>query len=410
MKARCAGLKCRECGKLIAEEAYVQACPDCGAPMRVVFESDSLAEAMAGIPVKGEESLLKKWEPILPINDPSLIDEVSLGEIETRLLPSKKLGPALGLKNLHFEIEQGPTLSLKDRGTALCALKALEFGFKTICVASSGNNAASVSAYGARSGLKPVVFVQKNVSPAKICKSVLYGGHVVRIDGDMATASHICNEMVDRHHWFQCGGPNPYRIVSKRTFAYGLVNQLGREPDVVLIPCGGGAGLVAAHDAFGEMLEAGVIKKLPRLVAVQLEACAPIAKALAQGAEDVAPVQKKPSLSDAIMNANPYWGRYCLRAIRETGGTAITVSDDDFINAIRQLGSREGIFVEPAGAATVAALEKLKNEPWFNADDMVVCNLTGHGLNMPSVAASDADIPGVTPASIEAVEKEVLKS
>lgn len=110
-----------------------------------------------------------------------------------------------------------------------------------MCLSSSGNNAASVSAYGSRAGLNPVVFVQKHVSAAKIFKSLVYGGRVVRIDGDMAAASRICGEMVKRRKWFQCGGPNPYRIAAKRTFAYGIVQQLGRAPDTVLIPCGGGA-------------------------------------------------------------------------------------------------------------------------------------------------------------------------
>ena len=300
MHTECLGLVCRECGKRIPEAECALSCPDCGAPMRVMFSEASLRQALsAGLPAPEGRSFLRQWRSILPISDASLIDRVSLGEAETPLLPSHRYGEKLGIPDLYFKVEQGPTLSLKDRGTALCVLKALEFGCKTVCLSSSGNNAASVSAYGSRAGLNPVVFVQKHVSAAKIFKSLVYGGRVVRIDGDMAAASRICGEMVKRRKWFQCGGPNPYRIAAKRTFAYGIVQQLGRAPDTVLIPCGGGAGMVAAHDAFREMFAAGIIDRMPRLVGVQLQACDPTARAFHEGRDAVTPVDKKPSLSDA---------------------------------------------------------------------------------------------------------------
>ena len=405
MHTECLGLVCRECGKRIPEAECALSCPDCGAPMRVMFSEASLRQALsAELPAPEGRSFLRQWRSILPISDESLIDRVSLGEAETPLLPSHRYGEKLGIPDLYFKVEQGPTLSLKDRGTALCVLKALEFGCKTVCLSSSGNNAASVSAYGSRAGLNPVVFVQKHVSAAKIFKSLVYGGRVVRIDGDMAAASRICGEMVKRRKWFQCGGPNPYRIAAKRTFAYGIVQQLGRAPDTVLIPCGGGAGMVAAHDAFREMFAAGVIDRMPRLVGVQLQACDPTARAFHEGRDAVTPVDKKPSLSDAIMNNNPYWGRYCLQAVRETGGTMISVSDADFIRTIRELGREEGLFTEPAGSVSVAALRYLVKGPGFENPGLTVCNLTGHGLNVPQVATDESETPGVIPPTVEAVE------
>lgn len=405
MHAECLGLVCRTCGKRVSEAECALSCPDCGAPMRVTFSEDSLRRVLSkGLPAPDGRSFLHQWRSILPIADESLIGRVSLGEAETPLLASHRHGKTLGIPSLYFKVEQGPTLSLKDRGTALCVLKALEFGRTTVCLASSGNNAASVSAYGSRAGLKPVVFVQKQVSASKIFKSLVYGGRVVRIDGDMAEASRICGEMVKRRNWFQCGGPNPYRIAAKRTFAYGLVQQLGRAPDTVLIPCGGGAGMVAAHDAFRELRAAGVIERMPRLVGVQLQACNPTARAFHEGRDVVTPVDKKPSLSDAIMNNNPYWGNACLQAVRETGGTMISVSDADFIRAIRELGREEGLFVEPAGAVSVAALRYLVRIPGFEEPGVTVCNLTGHGLNVPDVAADESETPDLTSPTVEAVE------
>lgn len=162
--------------------------------------------------------------------------------------------------------------------------------------------------------------------------------------------------------------------------------------------------MVAAHDAFSELLAAGVIERMPRLVGVQLEACAPTARAFHAGDEVVTPVDKKPSLSDAIMNNNPYWGRYCLKAARETGGTMIAVSDAEFIHAIRELGREEGLFTEPAGSVSVAALRALVKVPGFENPGLTVCNLTGHGLNAPQVATTASENPDAIAPTVEAVE------
>ena len=220
--------------------------------MRVMFSEASLRQALsAGLPAPEGRSFLRQWRSILPISDASLIDRVSLGEAETPLLPSHRYGEKLGIPDLYFKVEQGPTLSLKDRGTALCVLKALEFGCKTVCLSPSGNNAASVSAYGSRAGLNPVVFVQKHVSAKrKSLKASSTAGAWSASTATWPPPAGSVGKWSSAASWFQCGGPNPYRIAAKRTFAYGIVQQLGRAPDTVLIPCGGGAGMVAAHDAF----------------------------------------------------------------------------------------------------------------------------------------------------------------
>ncbi len=405
MNAECLGLVCRDCGTQISEAEFKGKCPKCGAAMRVVFEPSSLKKALAGgFPAYSGKSYLWQWRSILPIADEANIDRVSLGGIETPLLFSHRYGKELGIENLYFKVEQGPTLSLKDRGSAMCVIKALEKGCDTVCLSSSGNNAASVSAYGTRAGLRAVVIVQKHVSPAKIFKSLAYGGRVVRIEGDMAMASKVCGIMVKSRGWYQCGGPNPYRVCGKRTFAYGICQQLGKAPDTILIPCGGGAGMIAAWDGFRELFEAGLIDHMPRIVGVQLEACNPTAQAFHAGKDAVTPIEKKPSLSDAIMNNNPFWGKYCLQAVRDTGGTMISVSDEEFLRTIRKLGQTEALFTEPAGAVSVAALAKLVQMKGFENPGLTVCNLTGHGLNNPQVAMNDDEYPETVQPTLEAVE------
>jgi threonine synthase len=284
-------------------------------------------------------------------------------------------------------------------------LKALELGYDTLCVASSGNNAASVAAYAAKAGLESVVFIQKDTSPAKVFKCLVYGARVVRVDGDMSVASRICSELLERHKWMHSGGPNPYRIAAKRTAAYEIVKQLGdRAPDVIMIPCGGSAGIVAAYNGLSEMVEMGILPKIPMLVGVQLAACDPVTRAFEEGRDTVTPVEKAPSFSDALMNNNPYWGRQALIVARETGGFFVSVSDDEVANVIRELGSEEGVFAEPAGAISVAGLRKATDEGRLPNCQSAVCMITGHGLNAPNAAFDSQELPDIVAADVGAVE------
>ncbi len=400
------GLFCSVCNRMIPESQFRETCASCGRPLEFKYDLSRLKTALENRTVAGlSESSLKLWEAILPIDRPEYIERVSIGETQTPLVRSSRIGPEAGVDALFFKMEMGPTQSLKDRGTSLCALKALELGFDTLCVASSGNNAASVSAYAAKAGLPAVVFIQKDTSPSKIYKMLAYGARVVRVDGDMSAASRICGEMLRRRRWMQSGGPNPYRLAAKRTAAYEIVYQLdGKAPDAVLIPCGGSAGMVAAHRGFSEMVQMGVIPALPRLIGVQLRACEPITRAFDEARDQVTPVEKEPSFSDALMNNTPYWGNQALRAVRESGGIMVSVSDGEVADTIRKLGSTEGLFVEPAGAVPVAGLIKLSAEKRLPPVKQVVCMLTGHGLNAPRAAFESEPLPEIVAPEVEAVE------
>ena len=301
------GLLCQKCQKTIPESDFQLACPDCGGPLDVRFDLDKVKAALGRMGTGlMSTSLLTQWQDILPIDRPELIEKVFLGDSPTALVKSWKLSEKLNISDLFFKMEMGPTLSLKDRGTALCTLKALEMEYDTLCVASSGNNAASVAAFAAKAGLPSIVFIQKDTSPAKVCKSLIYGARVVRIDGDMSVASKICGEMLKRHRWMQAGGPNPYRLAAKRTVAYEIYHQLGGQaPDVICIPCGGSAGMVAAYNGFSELHEMGLIPAMPKMIGVQLAACDPVTRAFDEGRDQATPVVKTPSFSDALMNNNP---------------------------------------------------------------------------------------------------------
>ena len=400
------GLYCSACNHLIPESRFRESCVSCGRPLEFKYDLKRMNAALENRTVSGVcESILKLWQDILPIDRPEYIDRVSIGETQTPLVKSSRIGQEEGVDSLFFKMEMGPTLSLKDRGTSLCALKALELGYDTLCVASSGNNAASVSAYAAKAGLPAVVFIQKDTSPSKIYKMLAYGARVVRVDGDMSTAGRILGEMLKRHRWMQSGGPNPYRLAAKRTVAYEIVHQLGgRAPDALLVPCGGSAGMVSAHRGFSEMVEMGMIPAMPRMIGVQLRACEPITRAFDEARDQVTPVEKMPSFSDALMNNSPYWGNQALGAVRETGGIMVSVSDQEVADAIRGLGATEGLFVEPAGAVTVAGLKKLSAEKRLPPGKRMVCMLTGHGLNAPRAAFESVPLPEIVAPEVEAVE------
>lgn len=401
------GLFCVNCGKEVQESEFRLKCPSCKDLLEVQYDLNQMKESFSSRPPKTiSGSILNQWIDILPINDPNLIEKVSIGEQETPLVRSSYIGKQVGIEDLRFKLEfLAPTMSLKDRGTSLCALKALELGFDTLCIPSSGNNAGSTSAYAAKSGLQAIVFIQKDVSPSKIIKIMAYGAQIVRINGDLSTASKVCEKMLENHRWFNCSGLNPYRYTAKRTVAYEIVHQLeGDIPDAVVFPVGGGSGIASAHGGFLEMLKMGIISSMPRLIGVQLEACDPVTRAFEEGLDELPPVTKKSSISDALMHRRPFQGIQALRAARETNGLFVSISDEEFIRTIRLLAAKEGLFLEPAGAISVAALIKLRAQGRLEDLKTVVCTLTGHGLNLPHAALDPKSIPDLVQPEVSAVE------
>jgi threonine synthase len=203
----------------------------------------------------------------------------------------------------------------------------------------------------------------------------------------------------------ESGGPNPYRITAKRLVAYEICAQMGGDiPDAVVFPCGGCAGLVAAYAGFKELTAMGLIASMPKLIGVQLTACDPVTRAFEQGSSEVTPVVKQPTISDALTNGNPYWGARAIRAVRETGGLFISVSDEEMEKTRLELGTAEGLFLEPAGAASVAGLCKALSENRLQGVDRAVCTVTGHGLNASRATDRNQPVPELIPPEPTAVE------
>jgi len=348
-----------------------------------------------------------RWFEFLPIEDPAAI--VSLGEGDTPLLQPRRLRARLGIAGLYLKNDTVlPTGSLKDRSNSVGLSKAKELGFKTAAVASTGNAAASVAAYAAAAGLNSVVLVPRATSPLKIVQARVYGATVVVVDGDFGQVIKLYRDAVKEFGWYECLA-NPYRIEGAKSYAYELFDQLaGQVPDWVIHPTASGTSLYGAWKGYNELLELGWIERLPRLVAAQSAAAAPIVSSFDNGRVNVEPVVPQATIAESIrVGGASAAGDRALQAIRSSRGTAVALSDDEILQAQSLLASVAGIFAEPAAAASVAAASRLRRQGTIGADERVVCIVTAHGLKQPAaVRILDAELRAISP-DLDALRKRL---
>jgi threonine synthase len=378
------GLSCPKCGAEPASKTVFQ-CPQCRSILEVKVKIGHLTASELSAMRQSRDHSIWRWFDFFPVEKRSSI--VSLGEGSTPLIHVRRLGKRLGIPHLYLKNDTLlPTGSLKDRSNSVGLSVAKELGFTTATVMSTGNAAASVAAYSAAAGLKSVVMVPVGTAPSKIIQARAYGATVVVVDGDFDyEVATLYKAAIQEFGWYDCLSSNPYRDEGKKSYAYEYVDQLdGRVADWVIHPTAGGTGIYAMWKGFKEFLSLGWIDATPKLVAAQSEAAAPIVTAFEKGLADIEPVAAKPTVAESIQVGNPVsLGWRALEALRESGGTAVALSDSEILQAQVMIGSLVGIFVEPAAATSVAAAKKLRDAGAMGSDDLVVCNLTGHGLKQP---------------------------
>ena len=392
-------LRCPKCGHEPASKTVFQ-CPLCQSIVEVQVEIGHLTRADFERMRTSRDQSIWRWFDFFPVADRFSI--VSLGEGNTPLLHASRLGEKLGIAKLYLKNDTVlPTGSLKDRSNSVGISVARELGFKTAAVMSTGNAAASVAAYSAAAGIKSVVMVPAGTSPSKIIQARAYGATVVVIAGDFDyEVAKLYKAAVKEFGWYDCLSSNPYRDEGKKSYAYEMADQLdGRIPDWVIHPTAGGTGIYAMWKGYQELLSLGWIERAPRLVAAQSEAAAPIVAAFEKGSADVEPVVARETVAESIQVGNPVsLGWRALAAIRESKGTATAVSDQEILEAQAQIGSLAGIFAEPAAATSVAIAKKLRDAGVIGADDVAVCNLTGHGLKQPeAIQLSENELTPIAP-------------
>ena len=306
-----------------------------------------------------------------------------------------------------------PTGSLKDRSNSVGISVARELGFDTAAVMSTGNAAASVAAYAAAAGMKSVVMVPAGTAPSKIIQARVYGATVIVVDGDFDNeVARLYKAAIQEFGWYDCLSSNPYRDEGKKSYAYEMVDQLdGRIPDWVIHPTAGGTGIYAMWKGYQEFLSLGWIERAPKLVAAQSEAAAPIVAAFEKGLADVEPIVARKTIAESIQVGNPAsLGWRALAALRESGGTAVAASDVEIIEAQALTATLAGIFAEPAAATSVAVAKKLRAAGTIRAGDIVVCNLTGHGLKQPeAIRVSEKELTPITP-TLESLREQIQRA
>jgi threonine synthase len=328
-----------------------------------------------------------KYRELLPIEREESI--ISLAEGGTGLHRCQRLGRKLGLRKLYVKNEgENPTGSFKDRGMTVAISKAKELGKKKVLCASTGNTAASLSAYSARAGMECVVLVPKGkVAGGKMLQVTMHGARIIQIKGDFDKAFTTAVELADRRReLYLMNSLNPYRLEGQKTLAFEISDQLGsKTPDTVILPVGNGGNISAVWKGFSEFQQLSVTKRKPRMIGIQAEKAAPIARAVKNRENKIRPVHNPQTIATAIRIGSPVNWPKVLKAINESEGTAETVTDPEILEAQRDLATLEGIFVEPASAASIAGLKKLSRKGTIDSSETIVCVTTGHGLKDPSI-------------------------
>jgi threonine synthase len=344
-------------------------------------------------------ALIERYRDFLPVTGATPV--VSLGEGGTPLVPLPRLSARLGL-DVHAKVEgQNPTASFKDRGMTMAVSKAVEEGASAVICASTGNTSASAAAYAARAGLRvAVVIPEGKIAAGKLAQALAHGARVLALDGSFDDALSVVRRLVERHPIALVNSLNEYRIDGQRTAAFEVCDVLGDAPDVLCIPVGNAGNISAYWLGFQAYREAERSRRLPRLYGFQASGAAPLV--------DGAPVLRPETVATAIRIGNPARGEQAMAAMRDSGGAVAAVTDSEILEAYRLLASEEGVFCEPASAASVAGLVKRAEAGDIARGETAVCVLTGHGLKDPDTAIVQSDAVRRLPADLAAVEEAVF--
>jgi threonine synthase len=374
-------LYCSSCGKKREARQLVNLC-ECGKPLMVAYDLEKAATTLTRESLAGREPTLWRYREVLPVEDES--NRLTLGEGMTPLIKSERLGARLGMPNLYIKDESlNPTGSFKARGMAVAISMAKELGAKKLAVPSAGNAAGALAAYAARAGLESFIFMPTDTPRANIIESQQMGANVTLIDGLITDCGRIVGERKEAEGWFDVSTlKEPYRVEGKKTMGYEIAEQFKWElPDVIIYPTGGGTGLIGMWKAFDEMERMGWIASTrPRMISVQAEGCAPIVRAFQSGANAGADVPDAHTVASGLRVPRAIGDFIMLDILRTSKGNAISVTDEELLAAVKEIGASEGIFAAPEGAACLPALKKLLDSGDVDRKERVVLFNTGAGV------------------------------
>ena len=398
--------ECINCKATYGIDEIIYFCKKCGDILEVKFDGNELAEAAKTSDWKTKPLSVWRYRPFMPIHESTKL--VTLSEGGTGLHCSPRLGEELGLKNLYVKNEgENPTGSFKDRGMTVGVTKAVELGARHVICASTGNTSASLAAYAARAGIRCTVLIPSGkIAYGKLSQAMIHGAKVLQVKGNFDEALEFVLKLAEKHKdIYLLNSINPFRIEGQKSLGYEICEQLNYEaPDRIVIPVGNAGNISAAWKGLKEFYELGFIKKLPKMTGIQAEGSAPIAQAIKAGSDKIVPVEHPETIATAIRIGAPVSWKKAVNAIRESKGTAETVTDEEILDAQKTLARIEGIFVEPASASSIAGLKKLIKNGTIGKDERVVCITTGHGLKDPDTAIKQSEKPLEVDAEISAIE------
>ena len=379
--ARIDHLECTKCGASIDAARPQTVCPKDGGVLYVRYKLSALKSSFKPASLVGRAPTLWRYAEVLPEVEP-----VSLGEGFTPMLPSREF-PSVYIKDEGMN----PTGSFKARGMSVAVAMAKSYGLKKLATPSAGNAGSALAAYAAAAGIEAHIFMPKDVPLANRVECEMYGANVTLVDGLISDCARMVAERKDREGWFDVSTlKEPFRVEGKKTMGYEVAEQLGwRMPQGIIYPTGGGVGLLGMWKAFEEMQDLGWIgAERPQMIAVQAAGCAPIAKAW----DDAKPAAEfwpnAATQAAGLRVPKPYGDYLILDILKKSGGVALTVTDDEIMDAVRQWARVEGVFAAPEGAAALAAYRKLRDSTFFGPDDKVVLFNTGSGLKYLDVIES----------------------
>jgi threonine synthase len=376
-------LECARCNEYYQVDTIQQTCARDGGPLLVRYDLKRVHGAVEAEELRMRPADLWRYRELLPVEQDASI--VTLGENNTPLLEAPALGKAIGVPRLLVK-DEGllPTGTFKARGAAVGVTRAKELGVTTLALPTAGNAGAAWAAYGARAGLRVVVVMPETTPQVIQRETAAYGADVWLVPGSIADAGAVVKKACAEHRWFDASTlKEPYRIEGKKTMGFELAEQLGWTlPDVIIYPTGGGVGLIGMWKAFAELREIGWLRDdaRTRFVSAQATGCAPIVRAFEEGAEESQPWPDPKTFAAGIRVPKALGDFIVLRALRESGGTAVAIEDRDTAAAMRLAGENEGMLVCPEGGAALAAAQKLRRDGWIKESERVVVFNTGSGL------------------------------
>ncbi|MBA3645956.1 MAG: threonine synthase [Gemmatimonadaceae bacterium] len=357
-------------------------CVKCGKPLFARYDLTRISKILTKAVLRSRNADLWRYRELLPVRSEENI--VTLGEGWTPLLPAPRLAASLGMSALFIKEESvNPTGSFKARGMAMAVSMAKELGARKLAVPSAGNAGGALAAYAARAGLECFIFMPRDTPEANIIECQVMGAHVTLIDGLITDCGAEVARRKEAEGWFDVSTlKEPYRVEGKKTLGYEIAEQMEwKLPDAIVYPTGGGTGLVGMWKAFDEMERLGWIgRQRPKMITVQSAGCAPIVRAFSAGERFASEFQGAATIASGLRVPKAIGDFLILDAIRESGGTAIAVSDGDLIAGARRMAESEGVFASPEGGACVPAVEQLLKSGVIRADEKVVLFNTGGGI------------------------------